>query len=230
MTALHDVPEPARRYLQHTISPSAVPATSLELTMTGRIRTQPDSKWMSMRAVQTLSIPGGFVWKARTGGLVRITGSDCYQNRTGSMRWRLWGLIPVIRASGPDVTRAAFGRYAMEAGLWLPHTLLPENGARWETIDEETARVTITIDSEPFPMTLRIGPAGELREATIQRWGNYKTADGRYENIPFGALCSDDFTVDGVTIPSKWRIGWRPGSDDYFEFFQAELANIRYRQ
>jgi hypothetical protein len=33
------------------------------------------------------------------------------------MRWRLLGLIPVITAAGPDVTRSARGRLAGEIAL-----------------------------------------------------------------------------------------------------------------
>jgi hypothetical protein len=67
--------------------------------------------------------PGsGFEWTARAGGV--LSGFDRYADGRVEMRWKLFGLLPVMRAAGPDVTRSAAGRAAAET-IWLPTTLLP---------------------------------------------------------------------------------------------------------
>jgi hypothetical protein len=92
--------------------------SSVQLTMRGHIRL--GSSWRPFTAQQVLA-PSGFIWAAtaRVAGLP-VTGFDRYSFGTGQMRWRLLGLVPVMTASGPDVTRSAAGRLAGEATCWLP--------------------------------------------------------------------------------------------------------------
>ena len=72
------LPEPARRYLLHAIQPGATLASSVEMEMRGEIRLSPQAGWMPMSAREILAAPGGFVWKASIGGLLRFVGSDHY--------------------------------------------------------------------------------------------------------------------------------------------------------
>jgi hypothetical protein len=91
--------------------------SSVQLTMRGHIRLG------SWRPFTAPTGPGAlrFIWAAtaRVAGLP-VTGFDRYSFGTGQMRWRLLGLVPVMTASGPDVTRSAAGRLAGEATCWLP--------------------------------------------------------------------------------------------------------------
>ncbi len=45
------------------------------------------------------------------------------------MRWKLFGIVPVMRADGPDVSRSAKGRLELES-LWLPSVLVGRDIAR----------------------------------------------------------------------------------------------------
>ncbi len=223
------VPEPGRRYLLHAMQPGTPLTNSVELDMTGRFRGSPKAKWMPLRASQVLALPGGFVWKASIGGIVRITGSDRYFQGEGALDWRLWGLVPVMRASGPDITRSARGRLAVEAAVWLPAVLLPCNGAEWEPVDDSTAKVILTADGEAFEILFSIAPNGALEKVRLNRWGNHLTPGGAFRPIPFGATVSEEQTLAGCTVPTRIAAGWRPGTDDYFEFFQVKLTRVHYR-
>lgn len=85
----------------------------LELQMRGEIRV---GGWRRFTARQVLTPGVGFVWAAtaRFFGLP-VSGYDRYRAGTGEMRWRLARVLPVLTATGADVTRSAAGRLAAEA-------------------------------------------------------------------------------------------------------------------
>jgi hypothetical protein len=78
------LPEPARRWLGHAITPGAPLLRSVELAMHGMIRV---GSWRRFEASQVLVPPAGFVWAATTrlAGL-SVQGYDRYSNGTGEMQ------------------------------------------------------------------------------------------------------------------------------------------------
>lgn len=222
------LPEPARRYLLHAIQPGTPLAASAELDMVGTIRLKPADEWLAIRGTEVLAVPHGLIWKASVGhGVLRVTGYDRYGNGQGRMAWRLWGLIPIVRAAGPDIGRSARGRLFIEA-IWLPSALLPHNGVQWESLDNDTARATAHISGERMELVIGVASDGTLRTMSIRRWGN-QTRDGSYADIPFGGKVMEEGRFGGYTVPSRLAVGWWVDSSGYFEFFRPEITGIRYR-
>jgi len=223
-----DLPAPARRYLLHAIRPGTPLAYSVSLEMGGSMRLKPEQEWMPMKASQILAPPKGFVWRAEVGdGLMRFSGGDHYANGSGRVRFWLWGFIPLVKQEGADVSRAALGRMVCET-IWLPSSLLPQRGVKWEASDDESARATMKIGEETITLNLFIEPDGRLREIRILRWGN-QTEDGSFGYIPFGGRIQEERAFDGYMIPSKVSVGWRLGTNRYFEFFRAQIEDAVFR-
>ena len=222
------LPAPARRYFLRAIKPGTLLASSVTLEMSGSIRLKPDGEWMPMRARQVLSPPQGFVWKATAGtSLLRMSGADYYLEGASAVSFRLWDIVPVVKATGPDIARSAAGRLASES-FWLPSALLPYRGAKWEAVDESSARVTVNIDSETVSMTLSVDGDGACRSVTLQRWGD-RTEDGSFAYIPFGGDLSEERTFEGYTIPTTISGGWWYGKARYFEFFRASVKSAEFK-
>jgi len=223
------LPAPAQRYLRHTLAPGTPLFPSVRLSMHGRLRLRPGATPMPMQAEQVLAPPHGLVWRARAGPWwMRIRGFDRYGHGRGTMRWWLYGLIPLVQADGPDVTRSAAGRLGGEA-IFVPAMLLPQSGARWEAIDDDTARGTIQVNREAVTFTVAVDAAGRLQRVRLPRW-----RDDRGDGTPgYDRFVVDHFdrerTFDGVTIPTRFRAGWRLGEPDAFPFFEATLDSARYR-
>ena len=95
------LPEPVRRHLRMAICPGSVLTRAVSLTMHGTIRI---GRWLPFRAWQVLDPHVGYIWAARAAGLV--VGSDTYLDGDGAMDWRLAGLVTVVHADGPDVSKA----------------------------------------------------------------------------------------------------------------------------
>jgi uncharacterized protein DUF6544 len=225
---LEGLPEPARRYFLHAIQPGTALAASVELQMTGFIRLFRTGDWRPLRASEMLCPPHGFVFRASTGGWPRIVGHDIYRAPAGVARWIVFGLFPVMRASGPGVSRSARGRMAGEL-IFLPSALLPQNGVEWSSAGADTAEASFVVDGEPYRLALTIAPDGVLRSVVVNRWGDVETEDGKFHELAFGGTVSQERTFGGYTIPTRLNAGWRPESDSYFEFFRLDELTAVFR-
>jgi len=222
-----ELPNPAIRYLLHSIQPGSPLSSCVQLQMSGEMRLKPDGAWMSMKAQQILAPPQGFIWIAHVAkGFSRITGADYYFEGNAGLRFWLWGLIPVVNASGADINQSAAGRLAIES-VWLPASLLPQQGAVWEEIDNEHVKVIVPIGQFKETLILSIGSNGALNSIEMLRWGD-KTEDGTFARIPFGGTVEAEDTFGGYTIPTRMTVGWWPNSNDYFDFFRADIDEAEF--
>ncbi len=220
------LPAPARRYLLHSIEAGTPLAGSVHLAMHGGMRLTTDGARLPMTAEQVIAPPRGFVWRAKVGTWwLRIVGHDSYADGEGNMVWKLWNVLPVVRAGGADVSRSAAGRLAIES-IFLPSSLLPRAGTSWAPVDDATARATIGDGRHAVDFTVR--ESGQLARVTMQRWGNENSARA-YREEAFGTFAiGEEKTFSGYTIPTRLSVGWRPGADDGFEFFFAEIDDATY--
>jgi hypothetical protein len=221
-----ELPAPVQRYFLHAIAPGTPLATSVQLKMQGQFRLAPEKPWMPMQAQETLTATG-FVWSAKIGsGLSQFQGADYYFNQAGRMQFSILGLVPIVNVQSPDTARSAIGRLVGEL-MWLPSALLPQQGVQWQAIDDHTIQAHLKVDDEPVTLTFVIDSNGKLLEGYALRWGN-RTEDSSWQYIPMGGKCDAERTFDGFTIPSQVGVGWWFGSEQYFEFFQATIAQAAF--
>ena len=195
------LPTPARRYLLRALGVGAPLARAITLTMDGWISMAPGGPRLDLTACEHLSAEG-FVWRAVVGsGLDRFVGFDRYVDGEGAMAWWLGGVVPLVRASGPDVTRSALGRLATER-VWLPSSLLPSDAVRWRPIDARRAGVEVTIAGETVDMVLEVDPDGRLVAVDAQRWyGDVPGAEPGY--LPWRTEVLEEREVAGIRLPSR---------------------------
>lgn len=218
--ALAGLPPPAVRWLSRTIPAGAPLRRVTELTMSGRIRLGP--RWMPFTARQILRLGTGFVWMPVVGGrLLRFVGADLADPEQARMEFRLHGLLPVARASGPDTVRSAAGRLAAETVAWLPSGATPQLGARWVPGDDHQATVTVATPEGPVDITVTIADDGRLTRLWLQRWSDSTKPPALR---PFGGdLDTETTTGDGVRIAAAGTVGWDHGTPQwpdgrFFEF------------
>lgn len=216
------LPDPARRYFLHAILPGTPLASRLHWRYSASMKPGEQMPWMSLRAEQILAKERGFVWRARAwrGPLV-LTVTDHYLDGEGRMRISLFGLLPVVNATGPDLSKSALGRLLVE-GIALPSALLPGPHVQIEGVDESRFRAIVSLHGETTPITVTVDQAGRPREMVMPRWGNL-TADGSYRYIPYGAAVDEERTFGGYTIPSSVRVGWWYGTDRYLEVIRLRV-------
>jgi len=220
------LPPAARRYLSHALAPGAALASAVRLHMHGSLRLK--GAWHPFEAEQVIRWDRGFIWRAtvKTHGLP-ITGSDRLLDGEGAMRWRLLGLIPIVTASGPEISRSAAGRVNAEA-IWLPAVLLGDE-VQWSERDASHPAATLRAHGEESHLDLELDAKGALRALGLPRWGDPEGGGFRYES--FGGLIEDERTFAGVTVPTAFRLGWYWGSDRFAEgeFFRATIDALEHR-
>ena len=223
---LTDLPSPAARWLAHAIEPGANLHRCALLRQRGRIKI---GRWAPFRADWLLAPPHGFVWSATARlGPVQVRGYDRYTDRTGEMRWRLFGRVPLIHAANADITRSSAGRLASEI-CFIPTALLTLP-VRWEPVDGQRAVALIPVGEWTHRVTITVGEAGDLTRIELPRWGN---PDGRkhHDHLFTAEPDEREITVDGLTIPMGAAGGWWHCTDGCAEepFIRLTVEDARYR-
>lgn len=224
---LTDLPDPARRYLECAIAPSTPLASAVRLWMHGDIKL--GKKWHPFKGEEVICWNRGMIWRATTwmNGLP-ILGADRIVDGVGMMQWKILGLLPVMQASGEDLTRSGVGRVQAEL-IWLPSVLCNPD-ISWTELNASQVQANFTALGEPAKLTLTVNNQGMLGQVKLDRWGN---PEGEaFRSVDFGGMVEEIGTFDGYTIPTRLRVGWYFGSDRFEsegEFFRCTIDKAIYR-
>lgn len=165
------------------------PGDAVRLHMRGEIKL--GGRWWPFRGEQVIHARRGMVWSAALNlyGLP-VRGADALVDGAGRMEWKIFDLVPVAKAEGPDITRSAQGRLNGETEAWLyperrapgpivfPRWGNPEGGAfRQEMfgvlVDEERVfegrKIPSKIRAGWYAGTPRFESEGEFFRAVIER-------------------------------------------------------------
>lgn len=220
--ALRGRPEPLQRWLRQTVAPGVLLGSAVHLAMHGQLRLR--GSWRDFAADQ-LIVPGrGYVWAAATSfGGVPCTGFDSYVDGVGEMRWKLLGALPVVTATGRDVSRSAAGRLAAEC------VVAPTGfgSASWTTTpDPDVVRGRFASAHGADDVDVRVDGDGNALSASMLRWG---AEDGPARLRAFGADAAAHESFAGISIPTKLRVGWDWGTVRWVtgEFFRAEITDAQ---
>lgn len=218
---LRQYPEPVARFFRYHLPEGFPEHTFSKVPMKGIIKLV---NWANFRSTLYSQPFKGFLWQANVKmGILPIAGYDYFLADQGAMKWTTFGVIPVMKADGPDVSRSAEGRARMEA-LFSPHLLIHPK-ISWEVISENEISATWKIHQEEQPVHLIIGNDGALKEAYIQRWGNPGGVK-KFGYHTFGVKVDAEMKYKGTVIPAKGNAGWWFGTDQYKdgEFFRFEVG------
>jgi len=168
-----------------------------------------------------------FFWQVRAGqGLMFFAGSDAAVPGGSWTRFWLANLLPVARLGNTaDHALSSFGRYMAEAIFWTPAALLPSSSVHWETVDENTARVTVEYQDMAQAFDLVVDVDGRLQSVQFQRWTNANKAKV-YQRQAFGGYLSDFKQFDGYWLPTSVEAGNHFGTEAYFPFFKATVDKV----
>lgn len=218
---LEGLDEPVRRYFEHALHGDAERGRGVRLAMKGRIRA---GTWLPFSAQQE-SDGRSFTWRARVGvgRLTLLTVVDGFAAGTGATEGRLFGRRRVVHAEGPDTSRSAAGRAALEA-VFAPMSLLPDRGVSWRVDGEALIVASLDIPPERPELRLRIDRDGALRSVSALRWGNAGQREFGY--IPCGCEVRAERRFGDLVVPSSVEVGWWIGTPRYAPFFDAEVLAL----
>lgn len=103
---LASLPAIVQTHFRRSLPADAPVVPAARFDMRGRIKV---GRWLPFSATEVLAPLRGFVWSVRV-LRVLVRGGDRYLDGEGHMRMALLGVVPVVDASGEDLSRSAAGR------------------------------------------------------------------------------------------------------------------------
>ncbi len=220
------LPLTARSYLQHALAPLTPLASAVRLHMHGEIKLK---KWFPFSAEEVINWNRGMAWRASVCVYgVPITGGDSFVDNQGAMEWKLLGIVPVVNASGSDITRSAGGRINIES-IWLPSVLCSDE-VSWSEPASGVAHARFRAHSETADIDFSVDEQGRLKSVSTPRWGNPEGSEFHYDSC--GGVVEDEAIFAGYTIPVRMRVGWHFGTSAFAsegEFFRVTIDNAVFR-
>jgi hypothetical protein len=221
------LPGPAARYLNRAIAKGTPLSRMVDLDLVGRVRSGPDDDWLSFEARERVRAGYGFLWQARMEsiGRLRVEGADYFLDGEGRSEYFLAEIFPTVKGRGTDVTRSAAGHLLIES-IWLPASLLPTKGARWQAEDNRRTVVRFAGHPDSSALNLTVADDGALEEVSMMRHQLGKS--GHAGLASFGYRIEEEACFGGYTIPGRITASWHMGTDDAFEFLEMRVENALY--
>ena len=139
--------------------------------------------WVPYRADQYFTIEKpGFVWKAtfRLAPFLSVNGRDMYRAGEASMQMRVASVISVANKKGGGLNQGDLLRFLGET-QWFPAAALADY-IKWEPIDANSARATMTYGGVTASMTFRYEADGRLIECRASRYNDARGHDETWVN------------------------------------------------
>jgi hypothetical protein len=185
--------------------------------------------WCTFSAEEVISWGSGMLWQATVHmHRLSIRGGDSFFDGQGAMRWKLFGIIPLVNASGHDITRSVAGWINIES-IWLP-SVLAGNDVSWTKSDIGYAQGRFNSHGETAELDLTIDETGRLKSVSMPRWGNPDGSQFGFHNC--GGSAEEEMTFGGFTIPTRMRVGWHFGTQRFEsegEFFRVAIDDATHR-
>jgi hypothetical protein len=207
---LEQLPEPVRRWLRYSKVLGTRRPSTVRLRQDGRFQMD-GGNWVPFEAEQYFTTdPPGFFWKAsfRMAPLVSVIGRDEYRASEARMEMRLLSLVPVANKTGGGLNQGDMLRWLGEV-QWFPATAF-SNYIRWETVDANSARATMTYGGIAASMTVRFGSDGRVIESTAVRYNDARGRDERWVNRN-----DADDQFGGIRVPVSGEARWEYASGPY---------------
>ena len=222
---LASLPDPVRRSLIHSgVRGSAVPET-VTLSQRGRIRTSPDARWLSFRAVEDYGVADpSFTWRARLriAGMTLGRATDSLSDGTGRMQVRLLGRFDVVDAAGPELDQGSLMRWFNET-MWFP-AVWATNLITWTPIDDAAAVGSVSVGDLTAEAVFRFDDRGRLVDFVADR---YRGTGDEAALTRWRTPISGHRVFEGIEMPASGTAVWEL-PEGPFPYIEIALDDVRY--
>jgi hypothetical protein len=223
------LPRPVVKYFNKVLREGQPLIKRVRITHEGTFNASSDAEhWAPFRSVETFTIsPPGLIWDARIRMMPGVTARvrDAYVHGIGAMRATLFGVVPLVDASGtPEMAAGALQRYLAEAP-WFPTALLPVNGVDWSPVDEHRAWATLTDGSTTVTLEFRFDEYCEVREVYTPR--RFRQVGDEAVPTPWSGAHSDHKPWAGMRIPTSGEARWHL-PDRMLPYWRGRVVDVEY--
>ena len=212
------LPRPVQKYMEYTRVLGKGKVETANLKQVGYFKI--NGKWKKLKAKQYFDFGNkSFVWRARIGAM---SVTDQYVNGKGLLKVKLFGLVPLLKATGEEVDQGEVLRLLSEM-IWFPSSLLSDY-IHWQHIDGNTAKATIAYGKKDASAIFHFQDNGKLVSIKAKR---YREEKGSFtlEDWEVGNLIYKEFS--GGYLPHKGEVAWKlKGKDEVYCKIEIEQIEI----
>ncbi len=207
---LTGLPAPTTRYFRSVLRDSQPVVRRARFLQRGEFLLRPArNAWRPFSATQHVATePPGFVWDARIRMVpgLNVSVRDSFVQGTGSMLGSVLGLFRVVSVEPtPELAAGELHRYLAEA-VWFPTALLPRHGVVWMSLDDSSARATLTVAGTTVSLDFRFDTNNLVQSIfTPER---ARDVGGRVVLTPWQGRFSDYTERDGMRSPLAGEVEW----------------------
>ncbi len=181
--------------------------------------------WLPFTAQEAYSLdPPSFTWVAavRLAGLPIARAKDSLTGGKGRMHVRLFNLVTVVDASGPDMDQGALMRWLNET-MWFPQVWATDV-ISWQPIDDTSARGRVTVGDLSVEAEFRFDSHGRLVDFRADRY----RIDGNSSVLTtWRTPLEAHGRLGGVEVPIRGRAVWELGTGD-LEYIRLQITDLRH--
>ncbi|MDX1639018.1 MAG: DUF6544 family protein [Balneolaceae bacterium] len=219
------VPEIVQQWMDRSGIVHHDPIFTTSFQQTGRMKTNPDGRWMPVEAKQYVRLQEpAFLWIAdvRAAPLVHLTGRDKYLNGSGHMLIKLLSLVPVADSRGPKIDQGTLLRYLAEM-VWYPEAAL-HHYIEWEQLDARSARATMRYRGISASGLFEFNDNGDPVRFEAERY--YTRPDGATLETWVVHIDENSYRLfNGIRVPTRARVSWKLEEGD-FTWYELEISNL----
>lgn len=191
------------------------------------IKLKPEQKdWYSAIADQYSTVtPPSFVWKAEIEMMPAIStfGRDKFIDGEGEMVFKLFSVFPVANdGHNPQINEAALQRYLGEMA-WYPTAALGEN-ITWESIDDHSAKATLSIGGLPGSGIFTFDKGGNVRFFSALR---YQGSGPEAKRTEWVVTLTSIKEFEGIKVPVAGELSWKMPSGEW-KWAKFEVKEMIY--
>jgi hypothetical protein len=223
------LPAPVQRYFRAVLTNGQPLVSAVDVEHSGMFNTsETGEQWRPFKSTQrVVTQRPGFAWEGRIrmlpGLSVRV--HDAYIAEEGILHASLFGLVSLVSLRGTaDIAQGELMRFLAEAA-WYPTALLPSQGVRWESVDENSARATLKDGANAVTLLFRFAENGPIESVRAEARG--RTVAGAVIPTPWEGRWRHYELHDGVLVPTEGEVSWMlpEGPKPYW---RGRITKLRY--
>lgn len=223
------VPEPVKRYFNYTFVDEITPYRYVSLTASGDFRRPLTEGFNPTTAEQVIAINTPALMFSATTTMPLKTWArayDFFANGEMVMKAKILSTVTVVEEfATPKLNQISLRRWLLESALY-PQALLPSNSIKWQAIDDNSARVTVSDRGVSASMVAHFDEIGRMTKMVAEEDGDLTTPyHGSGEQVSRG----DYRLVAGQMIPHQFTIS-RAAKGETYPFWQGQIMNIKFNK
>jgi hypothetical protein len=226
---LQGLPAPVQRFFRATLTDGMPLVAQAHIEHRGTFDMGANAPaWKPFTSTQrVVTRRPGFVWDARIAMAPGVAAHvhDAYVAGSGLLHASAAGVLTLADQRGtPELAQGELMRFFAEAA-WYPTALLPSQGVRWEAVDDDSARATLTDGGVLTTLLFRFGPDGLVRGIRAEARG--RSVRGAIVPTPWEGTWSGHVARDGMRVPLQGEVAWVT-PEGRWPYWRGEVTALRY--